>query len=243
MRKLALVAVSMVALATAGLAAAWATDSGRSVTAVSGTFTATTVGSSQTRTCTTTDGKTITTTKATYTGTASGSADLTGPITLDARSVVNTTDGIGEVDGKLKISASSGDTVAHFASVYDHGNVAGLAKGHTAAHQVELVGNLSAAFSATGGFTGGKLGGGTSGGSAVELGPGHCAQNKTVEERSEANGTVSAVSSTSITVAGLTCSVPASLAATVGTVKVGDHVAIHCTLSGGATNLVKLSKR
>jgi len=43
MRKLVLVVVGLVALATAGLAAAWGSDNGRSVTAVSATFTATSV--------------------------------------------------------------------------------------------------------------------------------------------------------------------------------------------------------
>jgi hypothetical protein len=244
MRKLVLVAASVAALAVAGLAAARSSDNGKSITAVSGTFAATTVGSSQTRTCTTADGKSIASTKATYTGTASGSADLTGPITLETHSVVNTTDGVGEVDGKLKIAAASGDTVAHFATVYDHGNVAGLANGHTDSH-AELVGNLSAGFGTTTGFSGGKLGGSTSGGSAVELSAGRCAPSKSTEEKSEATGTVSAVSATSITVAGLTCSVPASLAATLQNLnlKVGDRAAIHCTLSAGVTSLTKVETK
>src|SRR5579862_586775 len=201
MKKFALVVASLVALATAGLAAAWSSDAGKSVTAVSGTFTATNVSNSQTRSCTTTSGSTITVTKATYTGTASGSTDLTGNVTIQANSVIDTTNQIGEVDGQLKIAASGGNTSLHFTSVYDHGTLAGLATGHGATHGMQFTGNASAAFSASGGFTSGKLGGGTSGGSAVEVGAGHCAPTKTVSERSSANGLVSAVSSTSITVA------------------------------------------
>lgn len=245
MRRLVLVAVGIVALAAVSVAAAWVSDGGSTVTAVSGTFSATGVGDSQTRTCTTSDGKTIATTTATYAGTASGAADLTGPITLAARSVVNMTDGVGKVDGNLKIAAHGGNTVAQFSAVYDHGNLAGLATGHAASHGVRLVANLSAAFSASGGFSGGKIGGGTAAGSAVELGSGRCAPNKPVpvEPSRGTKGTVSAVSSTSISVAGLTCMVPANLAAVVATVKVGDHVEIHCALTNGVNTLTKIQKQ
>src|SRR5260370_1366328 len=83
--------------------------------------------------------------------------------------------------------------------------------------------------------------GGSAGGSAVELGPGKCEQTK--PEHSEAQGSVSAVSSTSITVAGLTCAVPSSLSAQMANVKVGDRVAIRCEVSNGATTLVKLTSK
>ena len=247
MRKLALVAAGLVALVATGLAAAWSSDNGKSATAVAAKFDATTVGSSQTRSCTTSDGKTtITTTKATYTGNATGASDLSGPITLDTRSVINTTDGVGTVTGKLKISATAGDTTAHFSLIYDHGSVAGLAEGHAATPDTKLLGNLSATgFSTTGGFSGGRLGGGTNGGSAVELGPGRCEPTKSEQERNEATGNVTAVTSTSITVAGVMCSVPANLAATLQNLnlKVGDRVEIHCSVSNGATTLVKVERK
>ena len=64
MKKLALVAVGLAALVTASLAVARSMDYYKSVTAVSGTFAATTIsGKTDTRTCTTTDGKTITSTR------------------------------------------------------------------------------------------------------------------------------------------------------------------------------------
>lgn len=245
MKTLALVAVGLAALVTAGLAVARGMDDNKRVTAVSGTFAATTVtGKTDTRTCTTTDGKTIASTHASFTGTASsGTADLNGPVTIDTHSVINTTDSIGEVDGRLKIAAGGGKTDLHLSSVYDHGNVAGLATGHAATHSVQLVGNLSAGFSTSGGFTGGKIGGGTSGGSAIELGPGRCAPNKPVHENSEAVGTVTAVSSPSVTVAGLMCAVPSNLTATVGTFKVNDQAHIWCTLVNGTPTLVKIEKK
>src|SRR5262249_34874404 len=185
--------------------------------AVAGGFSATTAANVVTKTCTTTDGKTIADSRGTYTGASSGSADLTGPITLNVHSTINTTDGYGLVSGKLKIDVASGrDAVAAFDTVYDHGGVVGLAEGRAQSSPgVALVGNLSAGFSAAGGFTGGKIGSGASGGSAVEVGPGKCAPAKPAVERSDARGTVSDVSSSSITVAGLQCNVPTALASKV----------------------------
>jgi len=247
MKKLALAAVGSAALVTAGLAVAGGMDGYKSVTAVSGTFAATTTsGKTDTRTCTTTDGKTITATRATYTGTASsGTADLNGPVTIDTHSVINTTDSVGEVDGRLSVAAAAGKTDLQFTGVYDHGNVAGLATGRAATHGVQLVANLSAAFTAgsPGGFSSGKIGGGTSGGSAIELGPGRCAPNKPVHENADAYGTVTAASSTSITVAGVTCAVPSTLSAAVVALKPNvDRVHIRCSLLSGTLTLVKLDK-
>ena len=240
MRKLILITAGLLMLSITGLAVAHGLNDARSVKAVAGTFTATTVGNSQTRSCTTADGKAITSTNATYTGTASGDADLTGAITLQVRSTINTTDGVGVVSGRLKIAATGGDTSAHFDAVYDHGNIAGLASGHAATEHVSLLGNLSAGFTAAGGLTSGKIGGATAGGSAVELGAARCSTTKTVNERSEAHGTVSAVSSTSITVGGLTCAVPTDLAAKVATVKVNDRAEIKCSLISSVNTLTKI---
>ena len=146
------------------------------------------------------------------------------------------------LSGKLKIAATGGDTVAHFDAVYDHGTIAGVASGHSAAPHATLVGNLSAAFSSTGGLTSGKIGG-TSGGSAVEIGTAGCESTKTTAEKSEARGTVSAVSSTSITVGGLTCIVPASLAAQATALSVGARAGIKCSLVSGANTLLKVERR
>ena len=120
MRKLILVAAGVAMLTTTGLALARGFDGAKSVRSVAGTFTATAASNSQTRACTTADGKTIATTNATYTGTASGDPDLSGPITLRVRSTINTTDGLGVVDGSLRIAVSGGNTVARFDAVYDH---------------------------------------------------------------------------------------------------------------------------
>ena len=243
MRKLILMTAGLLMLTVTGLAVARGFNDAKSVKAVAGTFTATTVGDSQTRSCTTADGKAITSTNATYTGTATGDADLTGIATLQIRSTINTTDGVGVLSGRLKIAASGGDTTARLDAVYDHGNIAGLVSGHAASEHVGLLGNLSAGFTTTGGLTAGKIGGSTAGGSAVETGAGRCSTTKTVNERSEAHGTVSAVSSTSITVGGLTCAVPSDLAAKVATVKVNDRAEIKCSLVSSVNTLTRIEAK
>jgi hypothetical protein len=228
--------------ATTGIAVARGLDDGKVATAVSGTFTAATVADSQTRSCTTTTGKTISTTNATYTGTAtSTAADLAGNATFQVRSTIDTTDGVGVATGKLKIAASGGDTVVHFDGVYAQGSLVGLASGHAATPHSTLLANLSASFSATGGLTDGKIGG-AAGGSAVETGPAKCAPSKQTTETVQAHGSVTAVSTTSITVAGVTCTIPASLAGKLSSLLVvGARAEIKCSVAGSANTLVKAS--
>ena len=241
MKRLALVGAVGAALVAAGIAVAHGNDN-QTVTKVTASFAATTVsGKTDTKTCTTTDGKSLSTTHSTWTGTAStGPADLTGAVRIDARSMINTTDNVGEVDGHLTISPTGGGkTDLRFSSVYDAGVLSGLATGHSATQGVQIYANLSSSFSTATGFTGGKIGG-TSGGSAVELGPAHCAPAKPVKESSSAEGTVSAATATSVTVAGVTCSVPSSLSAKVLTFHAGDHAHIECSLVSGTSTLTKI---
>jgi len=243
MRKLLFAAAAVAALVAASVAVADGIGGAKTAKSVAGTFTATSANVS-TRTCTTSDGKALAITDARYSGTASGDPDLTGPIVLRARSVINTTDGVGVVNGGLRIDVAAGsDTAAIYSAVYDHGNIAGLAFGRAHDPAARLVANLSAAFSATGGFTGGKLGGGTSGGSAVELGPGRCAP-AAQHEKSDARGTITALSATSITVAGLTCNIPGDKSADVNAkFKVNDRAAIHCSLVGTQNTLTRIQGR
>jgi len=241
MKNLTLAAAAAAALVCAGVALAHGIDGGTpSFASVSGTFTATTVsGKSSTQTCTNAAGKSITSTRATYTGTASGSADLTGDAVLNANSIIDMTDGIGTVQGTLRI----GKTQAQFTAVYDHGNIAGLATGHGASH-TQLLANLSAGFSATGGFTGGKVGG-SAGGSAVEVVAGPCRRQQPPRpEENQATGAITAVSASSITVAGVTCAVPTSLAAKVTSgYPVGTRVEIKCSAVSGVETLVRIDKQ
>ena len=242
MRKLTFMAALLVALVATGYAVANGMEGAKSARAVAGTFAAAGTSTSS-RTCTTTDNKTIVVTDGKYTGAAMGDPDLTGAITLRAHSVINTTDNIGVVSGSLRIDQSSGrDTEAAFSTVYDHGSIAGLAAGRAHSPSARFLGNVSAGFSAASGFTGGKLGGGTSGGSAVELSGSSCKSSRPTAEKSEAHGTISALSATSITVAGLTCTIPADKSAGVNSkFKQNDVAQIRCSLVSGVNTLTDIS--
>jgi hypothetical protein len=243
MRKLTLAAVVLVALVATSYAVANGSEGARSAKAVAATFTATGTSTSS-RTCTTTDGKTIVVTDGKYTGVAAGDADLSGAITLRARSVINTTDNVGTVDGRLAIDASGKTTDASYSAVYDHGSIVGLAAGKARESRAKLLANLSATFSAASGFTAGKLGGGSAGGSAILLSTGGCKSSASSSEKSEARGTISALSTASVTVAGLTCAIPSSISAEVNAkFKTADSVTIKCSLVSGANTLTKISKK
>lgn len=244
MRRLIWTAIAALALAGAGLALADGFDS-KAVKSVGATFTATTAGGLKTRTCTNADG-TFAVTSGRYTGTATSSdPSLNGPITLAVRALINTTKNLGTVGGKLRIDAAGDrDTVARFDAVYSGGSIAGLAEGRAQEPYSRLIANLSAGYSPAGGFTGGKLGD-TAGGAAVELGPGKCKPAETTRpEKVEVHGTVTALSATSITVAGVTCAIPAGLQGPVASkVKVGDRVEMRCTTESGQATLTKIEVR
>jgi hypothetical protein len=243
MRKFIVAAAALLALVAAGIAAGHE-GGGKTAKAVAGAFSAAPTSTS-TKTCTTTDGKSIAVTNARYTGTATGDPDLAGAVRIDARSTINTTDGVGTVEGQIRVDvASGGDTVARFSAVYDHGKLGGLVDGRAHDPRARLLGNLSADFSTTAGFGGGKIGSGATGGSAVEVGPASCAPTKTPAEKSEARGTVTQLTPTSITVAGLTCAIPPALQSKVASaVKVNDRAEIHCSLVSGQNTLTKLEKK
>jgi hypothetical protein len=240
-RTLALAGISLVALAATGIAVARGTDDTKNVRALTATFAATTASHVQTRSCTTADNKTVTVADGTYTGSATGDPDLTGTATLRAHSVINTTDNVGTVTGTLRIDVSGRDTQAAFTTVYGGGSIAGLAVGRAHDPAARLVANLSAGFSPTGGFTGGKLGA-SSGGGAIEMTGGSCRTVKPVKEESTARGTVSANSGASITVAGLTCTVPTALQAKVAGFQTGARAEIRCKLLNGTNTLTQIRK-
>ena len=243
MKRLTIAAIVIAGLASAGVAVAHGIEAGaQGATAVKATFTATSVKSTDTHTCTTATGKTIASTTGTYTGSASGSPDLTGAARIEARSTLDTTDGIGVVSGTFRI----GKTESHFSAIYDHGSVAGMASGHGATPHLQLLANVSATFSATGGFTNGKIGG-SAGGSAVEFALGGCAGTPPPpppDGTLRADGAITAVTAGSITVGSLTCTVPTSLAVTVATsYPVGTRVEIRCSNVGGTKTLVSVQKK
>lgn len=243
MRKVILAAAGVLALVAAGVAVAHGIDGAKTAKAVTGTFSASSSNVSS-RSCTTNDGKTLTISNGRYTGTASGDPDLAGAIKLTARSIVNS-DGVGTVDGAFRIDVASGrDTRGVFSTVYDHGTIVGLAVGRAHDPGARLLANISATF-APGSFTGGKLGGGTAAGSAVEIGPGKCAPAAPVKpEKSSARGTISAISASSITVAGLTCVIPSAVSAEVNAkFHQNDRAEIACAVQNGQNTLTRIEKR
>ncbi len=242
MRRLTLITAALVALVAASVAVANGVDGAKTAKSVSATFSAN-AGTVTSRTCTTADNKTIVITNGTYTGAATGDADLNGNLTVRARSVVNTTDGVGVVDGSLRIDVSGKDTTAAFSAVYNSGKIAGLAVGRAHEPNARLVANISATFTPGTSFGGGKIGGGTDGGTAVEVGPGSCKPQSTHPEHSEARGTISSLTTSQITVAGLTCSLPSDKAADINAkFKTGDRVEIRCDYLNGQTTLSRISK-
>jgi hypothetical protein len=242
MRRLTFIAAGLAALLVTSIAVAHGIGA-KSAKEVAATFQAT--GSSMSsKTCTSTDGKSITITNGRYTGTAAGDPDLTGAITITARSVIDTTDNIGAVDGQLRIDVSGArDTRVNYSAVYSDSKIAGLATGNAHSAGARLVANLSSGFDPSSGFQGGMLGGGTAGGKAVELGPAKCAPNSPPKpEKSEARGTIAALSMDSITVAGLQCTIASNDSAAVNSkYKMGDRVQIHCSLQNGVNTLDHIS--
>jgi hypothetical protein len=244
MRNLILVTASALALTFAGIAVAHDGFGSKSIKSASATFTATTANDLKTVTCTGSDGNSYAATRGTYSGTAVDAADptLNGTLTFNATSFINTTTNYGTVSGRIQIGSGDSETDTQFNGVYANGTVVGLAQGHNHGGPTQLLANVSAGFSATGGFTTGLIGGGTSAGSAVESVPGQCAVAPTPKpDKVEAIGSVSAVSSTSITVAGITCVVGSSQSGLVANVHTGDRVDIVCDVANGVNTLDKLS--
>lgn len=243
MRKVVLTVAGLAALVTTSVAVAHGIDGAKTAKAVAATFSAS-AGATTSRTCTTTDGKSITVTDGKYTGTALGDADLAGAITLRVRSVVNTTDKVGTVNGAYRIDVSGRDTFGAFSSVYDNGSIAGFTTARAHDPGTRVVGNLSATFDPATGFTGGKIGGGTESGSAVELGRGSCKPAQQRQEHSAARGTISALSSVLVTVAGLSCNLPSNKSADINAkFKTGDNVEIRCDFANGQNTLTRIEKR
>jgi hypothetical protein len=244
MRKLVWITTAVAALVFAGMAVAHQVDS-KSVTSVSATFTATTPSVVKTKTCTGSDG-TYATTDATYTGTSTSTEpSLNGPVSIDAESLLNTTTNIGTVTGRISFGSGHGNNT-QFEAVYSNGNISGIASGNIHDSDSQLLANLSAAFSATGGFTNGKLGGATTGGDAVEILHGGCKPMPAPKpETIEVHGAVTAVSATSISAAGVTCVIPTQLQSMVAGLSLvtGSQVEMTCTAAAGVNTLSRISAK
>ena len=207
----------------------------KSIKQVSATFTASTPSNLRTSTCTATDGS-YTKSTGTYAGTATSTeAALNGPVAIEATSLVNTTSGVGVVSGYAKITtATGGRTSIRFDGVLTEGTVVGIAEGHSRGDgDVKVFGNISAKYVAATGFTEGKLGDAASGDAVLITQSGGCnASTTTRPDNVTARGAISAITPaapappTSITVAGVTCTVPATLQSAVAALKVGGVTTI-----------------
>jgi hypothetical protein len=238
MRRLIWIAAAGFALLGAGVAVAHE-GHGNAVKALSATFTATTGSNVRTSSCTGSDNVTYTTTQGRWTGSVLGDPTLAGNATIDAQILVNSS-GDGTVSGRLRIEGAN-HTSADFDGVVSGGtHIAGLAEGHGSASWNKLVANLSADWSAAGGFGNGRIGGGTAGGNAVVVTSGGCKTAPPAKpETIEAKGLLT-IGSGTITVAGVTCTVPSTLSATVASFHANDRVEIKCTSASGTNTLVRI---
>ena len=236
MRKLLSIGGAIAALVIVGAATANELG-GNAVKSVNATFSAATSSVAWTRSCTGADG-TYAATRAVYTGTSSSSEPtLNGPLTLDTQSLINQTTGVGTVRGNFTIASQTSRISGTLSSVTSSGATAGLLEARATHDGPGLVANFSSSYDTTAGFTNGKIGA-SAGGQAVELVPATCnVSQQTGPDTIRVNGAVTAVSATSITAAGVTCVVPASLASTAGAVHVGDRIALECTVTNGTTTL------
>lgn len=170
MRKLKWIALTaLVGLTAAGVAVAVIPKGISSATA---TFDTTKAAKTKTKTCTGADG-TYELTHGVYTGTATGA--LAGNVQIRFHSIVNTTEHLGLLKGKLVVrSAGEGSQLkakANLTAVVNNGNVSGFLSG-----RVRDAGALLANFSATlsGDDFDGQLGSGSATNTAILFGGTGC---------------------------------------------------------------------
>jgi hypothetical protein len=171
MRRVLWIVLAGIALAlSAGISAAVVAKKEPGTTsAVSASFSATTVSDRKVQTCTGSDG-TYEITHARYNGTATSTDPrLNGALEIRVKSVLNTTKGLGWVEGQLRVRNASPKAEAHgsLSAVYQSGQLSGLLKGNVNKPSSKLRANVSAAFSSAGGFTSGQLGAGSSSDSGI----------------------------------------------------------------------------
>ena len=248
MRRLTLVVAAALGLVASSVAIG-ALVRDRTTSAVAATFTATTVGTRATTTCTNGDGN-FQITNGTYTGTASGDPLLAGPIRLSVRAAINTTKRLGTVDGTLVVDRAGRDTRAHVTGVYHDGSVSGFLVGAAMPPGQRLIGTFTASYSSDGGFGAGGIGTGNMAPTAISFTAGQCGPSKpTTGQLKLLGGDVTALSDGSITVAlvaggSLSCSLDDRSRNEVARqhIGVGDQVSGFCTFRSGSWALLHIRK-
>ena len=185
-RWISLALAAVMALAVAGIAIAHGGGSAQPTEAVQASFTAAPVpGKTKTKQCTGVDGE-YAITKSVDQGTATGDPRLSGKVTIKSKSVVNTTKGLGWIDGKAQIRDETTGKLkveSHFSAVITEGSkLEGLIRGKVknaapattpkkshgkkGKFNSELLANFSATV-APDGTVSGELGSGTSNNTAI----------------------------------------------------------------------------
>ena len=243
----------LTALGTAGIALAHGNDNagGFKTTPVAATFTAAAGDNLSSRTCVGADG-TYTISRGSWTGIAVSSSDrLAGALVIRGELGVNQTTGAGWLVARVRIDGSSSSDHGKDAGGELNGVIAGGKLTGFLAGRVRDEGALYASVSAsvgTGGLTDGQIGGGASSAAGLVVDRGRCEATPKQRPVVDARGTISAVSSTSITVTrsngeALTCVVGTDLAVTVAKLKVGDSAFVYCGLVDGSYRLLKVQAR
>ena len=175
-KRLAAAGALMAALTVSGVAAA--SHRSQATQQAVADFSAGSVTRAHTRTCTASDGAYQETT-ATYSGTASSSdARLNGPLEIRASSVVNTTTGVGWVEGSFRIRGSDAAANGTIHAALAGGNAVGAVVGRGRHTTAKLVASFAAGFTPGGGFSSGKLGSGSANGAGVLFTRGTCTKQK-----------------------------------------------------------------
>jgi CHRD domain-containing protein len=166
--------LALIAAAAAATGVAAATRHTQATQAATADFAATSVSESHSSTCTAGDGNYQDTT-ATYTGTATSSdARLSGPLKIRAHSVVNTTSGLGWLDGSWRVRGAAAGSSGTLHAAIAGGNLAGSIVGEGSRPEAKLVASIQAAFTQAGGLSSGKLGAGGGPGAGVLYTRGDC---------------------------------------------------------------------
>lgn len=248
MRRLTLVVAGALTLVATSVAIG-ALGRDRTASAVSATFTATTVGNRATTTCSNDDG-TYQITKGTYTGAATGDAMLAGPIRLTVRAAINTTKRLGTIDGNVVVDRAGRDTRAHLTAVYNDGSVSGVLIGTALPPGQRLLGTFTASYSSDGGFGAGGVGTGNVEPAGLAFTEGACKTAKPATGQLKLlGGTVSALADASITIGlpaggSFSCSLDDRANAEISRqhIAVGDRVSAVCAFKADAWMLLQVKK-
>ena len=249
MRRTLLLATAAVAtLALAGIALAHLTLGGTQ--AASATFSAA-KQRADIRTCTGPDG-TYEIVRGHYEGLAvSSQSALNGPIALKVSTVYNKTEQIGWMTGLLHIRTDDHGVRARLVGTLTPGSgdtriVDGFVDGRAGGHGANVFGNITAAFTGTGGFIGGKIG---EGGANVALLAGRVCTDRPPSPRLEVEGRIEVLTATEITVrprngsTPKTCQIRPGISPSTRHLRVGDRVEMHCGLVEGVMTLLKVTKK